>query len=68
MSAVSPGMGPLEVTMEIRAYRERQMPAVPLAARKKTMTRGLRSTLQAGTLPTGAADALWTFLVGVWTI
>ena len=68
VSAVSPGMGPLEVTMEIRAYRERPMPKVPFPARKKTTARGSRSTLQAGTPLTSAADALWTFLAGVSTI
>jgi len=51
VSAVGPEVGPLEATMEVRAYRER--PAV--AARSAAEGAGLA--------PRRAADALWAYLV-----
>jgi len=49
VSALTPEVGQLEVTMEIRAYRER--PVTPAPVKSTSATRS-------------AADALWSFLVG----
>jgi len=60
VSALAPEMGQLEVTMEIRAYRER--PALPVPAKSAAVTRGAL-VAEAEMDPQSAADALWSYLV-----
>ena len=57
VSALPPDMGPLEATMEVRAYRERP----GAAASAKPATRAARGDVSLQ--PRRAADALWAYLV-----
>ena len=62
ISALRPEMGPLEVTMEIRAYRER--PVAPMLVKGAGNSRSHAAT-DAGAEAQSAASALWSFLAGV---
>ena len=64
VSALAPEMGPLEVTMEIRAYRERPAAAAPALAKSAPAARGRAAPVDTGAQSKSAADALWGFLVG----
>ena len=58
VSALPPEMGPLEATMEIRAYRER--PSAPAAT--KGAGKATRHEDSGSLQPKRAADALWGYL------
>jgi LysR family transcriptional regulator, hypochlorite-specific transcription factor HypT len=58
VSAVAPGMDSLEVTMEIRAYRE-----TPTAAPAAKAAGGARARSAAALADRNAAHALWAYLV-----
>jgi len=61
VSALTPETGLLEVTMEIRAYRER--PATPVPVKSTSAARSANAaTAEKGAR--SAADALWSFLIG----
>jgi DNA-binding transcriptional LysR family regulator len=60
VSALTPEMGPLEVTMEIRAYRER--PATPAPVKSTSAARNANAA-GAENGSRSAADVLWSFLL-----